>query len=203
MRLIVDALACARSGRQLFEGLSFTAGPGDLIAVVGRNGAGKSSLIAILAGLLAPEAGAARLDGAEAETTPGEEAHLLAHRDALKPSLTAGEILAFWREALGRPWRTPEEALEAVGLDGIADIPCGYLSAGQKRRVALARLLVSRRPIWLLDEPTAALDAGAQAMLARLMRVHLEAGGLIVAATHGDLGLAPSATIRIGREDGA
>lgn len=197
-RLLAENLACRRSGRLIFEGLSFTLQPGEAIALTGRNGAGKSSLIAILCGRLRPDGGSIRLEGVEDEADLAEISHLVGHRDGLKTALTARENLAFARDVLGDPAATPDEALAAVGLGHAAALPAGYLSAGQRRRVALARLLVSRRPYWLLDEPLSALDTASQAMVAGLMRDHLAEGGAILAATHGPLGIEGARDVRIG-----
>jgi heme exporter protein A len=184
----VEDLACRRSGRLIFEGLSFRVRAGEALAVTGRNGAGKSTLLAALAGQLRPDRGRIRAEGlGDAPLT--EHLHLVAHRDALKASLTAGENLAFARDLLGAHRLGPREALDRVGLAHADRIPVGYLSAGQRRRVALARLLVAHRPLWLLDEPTSALDAGSQATLAALMREHLAGGGLLIAATHQAIGI--------------
>jgi heme exporter protein A len=192
-----EALACRRGGRLIFDGLSFRLTNGEAIALTGRNGAGKSSLIAMLCGRLRPEAGAIRLDGFD-DAPLAEAAHLVGHRDGLKTALTASENLHFAQDVLGAPGLNPAEALAGVGLPHVGALPVGYLSAGQRRRVALARLLVSARPLWLLDEPLAALDAGSQAMLAGLMQAHLAAGGAILAATHGPLGLDGARELRIG-----
>jgi heme exporter protein B len=200
VRLSVDRLACRRAGRLIFRDLSFSVGPGEALAVTGRNGAGKSSLLAILAGRLQPEEGAAAAEEAGERGLP-ECLHFVGHRDGLKTALTAQENLAFARDFLGDPAFPPEEALEAVGLAHAARIPVGYLSAGQRRRVALSRLLVAHRPLWLLDEPTSALDAASRDVLRGLMGDHLAAGGLIVAATHQDLGI-DARTIRMGRDPG-
>ncbi|WP_336814603.1 heme ABC exporter ATP-binding protein CcmA [Bosea sp. MMO-172] len=197
-RLLAENLACRRSGRLIFEGLSFTLQPGEAIALTGRNGAGKSSLIAMLCGKLRPDGGNIRLEGAEDEADLAEVSHLVGHRDGLKTALTARENLAFARDVLGDAAATPDEALAVVGLGHAAELPAGYLSAGQRRRVALARLLVSRRPYWLLDEPLSALDTASQAMVAGLMRDHLAEGGAILAATHGPLGIEGAREVRIG-----
>ena len=197
LALDAENLACRRGGRLIFEGLAFRLGNGEAIALTGRNGAGKSSLLAMLCGRLRPDAGMIRVEGA-AETPPVELIHLVGHRDGLKTALTGQENLAFAQALLGDPALSPEEALAGVGLPHVAALPVGYLSAGQRRRVALARLLVSRRPFWLLDEPMAALDLAAQAMLTRLMRDHLARGGAILAATHGPLGLDGARELRIG-----
>jgi len=183
LRLSVRDLACRRSGRLVFAGLGFDLGPGDALLVTGRNGAGKSTLLAILAGRLRAAGGRVMLNGAGEATLP-ERLHWIAHRDGLKTALSARENLAFAAAMLGEERFAPHDALERVGLPHVADMPVAYLSAGQRRRVALARLLVAHRPIWLLDEPTSALDATSQEMLYSLMREHRAAGGIIIAATH-------------------
>ena len=153
-----------------------------------------------IAGFLPLAAGAFALEGGASEASIGEQAHYLGHVDALKGALTAGENLAFWAGALGGDsssgvWRG---ALQRLGLAHVADFPVRALSAGQKRRVALARLLVAPRPLWLLDEPTTALDAAAQGLFAGIMREHVGAGGLLVAATHAPLGLDNATTLQLG-----
>lgn len=190
-------LACKRGERLIFAGISFTLDPGEALVLTGRNGAGKSSLIGLILGQIAPAAGQILLTG-DAERPIGESCHHLGHRDGLKGRLTALENLDFARTILGDPRLEARAALAVVGLEGAGDIPAGYLSAGQKRRVALARLLVSARPLWLLDEPTAALDAPSQAILSRMMQAHLRGGGLIVAATHQPLDLPGSRQITLG-----
>lgn len=197
MRLSGRGVKCVRGGREVFSGLDFEASSGEVLAVTGPNGSGKTSLLRLIAGLLIPAEGAISLDGAGAELTLGEQAHYLGHRDALKPALTVAENLQFWRDFLGGELADAGESLAAVGLDHAAHLPAAYLSAGQRRRLSLARLLAVRRPLWLLDEPTAALDAGGQGLLAGLMRDHLVRGGLIVAATHTPLGI-EARELRIG-----
>ena len=197
MRLLASGLTCVRGGREVFSALTFEAAESELLAVTGRNGAGKTSLLRLVAGLLLPAAGSLALEGGDAELTLPEQAHYLGHRDALKPALSVLENLQFWRDFLGGEPSDPSQSLEAVGLAHAAHLPAAYLSAGQRRRLSLARLLAVRRPVWLLDEPTAALDAAGQDMFAALMRQHLATGGLIVAATHAPLGLA-SRELRIG-----
>ncbi len=195
--LSAENLACRRGGRLIFEGLAFRLHPGEAIALTGRNGAGKSSLLAMLCGRLRPEAGTIRVEGAP-DATVVELSHLVGHRDGLKTALSAQENLAFAQALLGDAALSPADALAKVGLPHVAALPVGYLSAGQRRRVALARLLVARRPFWLLDEPMSALDTAAQAMLSALMREHLAQGGAILAATHGPLGLDGVRDVRIG-----
>jgi heme exporter protein A len=189
MRLSGRGVKCVRGGREVFSGLDFETAAGESLAVTGPNGAGKTSLLRLIAGLLMPAEGAIALDGGEAELTLAEQAHYLGHRDALKPALSVMENLSFWRDFLGGEVFDAGQSLAAVGLDHAAHLPAAYLSAGQRRRLSLARLLAVRRPLWLLDEPTAALDAAGQGLFAGLMRDHLARGGLIVAATHGPLGI--------------
>jgi heme exporter protein A len=197
MRLLGSGVRCVRGGRDVFSGLDFQASTGELLAVVGRNGSGKTSLLRLIAGLLTLAGGSIVLEGGESELTLAEQAHYLGHRDALKPALSVMENLAFWRDFLGGDRFDAAKSLATIGLDHAAHLPAGYLSAGQRRRLSLARLIAVRRPLWLLDEPTAALDAAGQDMFTGLMRDHLAHGGLIVAATHAPLGL-DARELRIG-----
>ena len=198
MRLVASDLACVRGGRQVFSGVGFAVDAGEALMVTGPNGAGKSSLLRLIAGLVGVAGGGIALDGGDGELTIGEQAHYLGHQDALKSSLSVEENLAFWASVLGDGTARVGTALAAVGLDGLARLPAIYLSAGQRRRLSIARLIAIARPIWLLDEPTSGLDASGQAMLADLMRAHLAAGGLILAATHGPIGLDGATELRLG-----
>ncbi|TCU62920.1 heme exporter protein A [Bradyrhizobium sp. R2.2-H] len=197
MRLSGHGLRCVRGGREVFAGLEFAAASGEAVAVTGRNGSGKTSLLRLIAGLLVPAAGTIALDGGGAELTVPEQCHYLGHRDALKPALSVAENLVFWADFLGGERSDAAESLAKVGLDHATHLPAGFLSAGQRRRLSLARLLAVHRPVWLLDEPTNALDVAGQDMFGSLMREHLAAGGLIVAATHAPLGI-ESRELRIG-----
>jgi heme exporter protein A len=197
MRLSAVDLACHRGGRDVFAGLSFAVASGEALTVTGRNGAGKSSLLRTVIGLARITHGRLDLEGGEPELTIAEQAHYLGHQDALKPSLSVGENLSFWTGFLGAPQADVRPALDAVGLDELADLPAAYLSAGQRRRLSIARLLAVKRPIWLLDEPTSTLDTSAQERLAGFMRTHLTEGGLILAATHGSLGLGVTQELRL------
>jgi heme exporter protein A len=199
LALTARELACVRGGRQVFRDLSFSLGAGEALTVSGPNGAGKSSLLRLIAGLLRPAAGLIRLDGGEPELTLGEHVHYLGHLDALKPSLSVSENLAFWIGLLGGGSAAAAlAALGAVGLDRLEALPALYLSAGQRRRLSLARLIAVERPIWLLDEPASALDAAGQAMLGDFMSRHLAAGGLILAAAHGPSGIEGARELRLG-----
>jgi heme exporter protein A len=189
MRLIADELACDRGGRQVFRSLSFALSSGEAMVVSGRNGAGKSSLLRMIAGLVRIAAGRLTLDGGERDTPLAEQCHYLGHQDAMKPSLTVRENLRFWTEFFGAHHNAVESALQAVDLTPLTDLPAAYLSAGQRRRLSIARLVAVRRPIWLLDEPTSTLDSPSQKKLAELMQSHLAGGGMLVAAAHGPIGL--------------
>lgn len=197
MQLSGHGVACVRGGREVFAGLDFEAVAGEAVAVVGRNGSGKTSLLRLIAGLLVPAGGRIALEGGDGELTLPEQCHYLGHRDALKPALSVAENLAFWADFLGGERLDAAESLATVGLDHATHLPAGFLSAGQRRRLSLARLLTVRRPVWLLDEPTNALDTAGQDMFGGLMRQHLAHGGLIIAATHAPLGI-ESRELRIG-----
>ena len=198
MRLSASNLACVRGSREIFRNVNFNLSSGHALAVVGPNGAGKSSLLRMIAGLLRAESGRLEFDGGDPELTIPEQAHYLGHQDALKPSLSVAENLTFWARYLGNGSASATGPLDTVGLAAIPDLPAGYLSAGQRRRLSIARLLAVRRPIWLLDEAAAALDQAAQARLIDLMRTHLAGGGLILAATHAPLGLDGVQELRLG-----
>jgi heme exporter protein A len=190
MRLVADNLTLARGSRRLIEGLSFALDAGEALVLTGPNGVGKTTLLRAIAGFIPPEAGTIRLEGAPyGDAAIGEQAHYVGHANGVKPGLTVRENARFWMQFLGGKRDAVERALESLHLDDLAEVPAGYLSAGQKRRLGLARLLLAERPLWLLDEPTAALDVASQALLAGLMQRHLDGGGALVAATHGPLGL--------------
>jgi heme exporter protein A len=197
MRLSGRGVRCVRGGREVFSDLDFEASSGGALAVVGPNGSGKTSLLRLIAGLLAPADGSIALEGGEDELTLAEQSHYLGHRDALKPALSVSENLRFWRDFLGGATSDPAENLAIVELDHAARLPAAYLSAGQRRRLSIARLLTVRRPVWLLDEPTNALDTAGQKLFSTLMGDHLASGGLIIAATHMPLGIA-ARSLRVG-----
>jgi heme exporter protein A len=200
MRLTAWDLTIERGGRRVISGLSFEAAAGLGVLVTGPNGAGKTSLLRALVGFLPIEAGGFALEGGDADRTVGEHAHYLGHADGVKGALTAGENLAFVAATLGgdSSRAAQREALSTLGLSHVIDFPARLLSAGQRRRVALARLLIAKRPLWLLDEPTTALDVAAQAALAAIIRTHLNDGGILVAAVHASLGLDCAQELRLG-----
>lgn len=192
VELHVEDLAARRGEDLIFHDISFVLRAGEALVVTGPNGSGKSTLLRALSGLLPSETGRVWLEGSVSPNL-AESSHYLGHRNAMKRELTVSENLVFWRDFMGDSAEghglPVDVAIEALGLSGIGHLPFGYLSAGQQRRMAMARLLVAFRPVWLLDEPTAALDASADRMFAGLVRDHLEKGGIAVAATHQPLGI--------------
>ena len=207
MKLSGVDLTCIRGGRHVFSGVSFSVAAGKALVLTGPNGAGKSSLLRMIAGLIHPVAGRLAVEGGDPELSVGEQAHYVGHLDPLKPALTVTENLMFWARflngradgAMSAMTVMMERSLDAVGLADLAQLPAGYLSAGQRRRLSLARVLAVPRPIWLLDEPTTALDAASQDRLRHVMHDHLARGGIVVAATHGPLGLDEAGQLRLGK----
>lgn len=194
MRLVAEGLSARRGEDLIFQDISFEIASGEALVVKGANGSGKSTLLRVLAGLLPVEKGSVNLlAAAQPVERLSEAAHYLGHRNAMKRELTVDENLSFWKaffgDFAGGAGVSVDEAAESVGLGGIVHLPFGYLSAGQQRRMAMAKLLVAWRPVWILDEPTAALDAAAETMFAGLVTAHLARGGIAIAATHQPLGL--------------
>jgi heme exporter protein A len=198
LRLVADRLACERVGRRLFEALSFQLAAGEALLLTGPNGSGKTSLLRLIAGFLPPAAGVIELEG-ERERSLGELCHYVGHLNAIKTALTVRENLAFWADYLAGDRRHLAEAISGMGLAPLAEIPAGLLSAGQKRRLALARLRVAHRPLWLLDEPSVSLDSDGADLLRDLVEHHLAQGGLAVIATHTALHLRHASEIRLGK----
>jgi heme exporter protein A len=201
--LVAEGLVCRRGERLVFARLSFRLPAGGALVVTGANGSGKSSLLRLVAGLFAPIAGRFLWGAAPLAadlTAHHARLHYVGHLDALKPAMTPREMLAFSAALRGQP-SSPEPALEralaAFALDAIADWPCRWLSAGQRRRVALARLLVAPAPLWLLDEPTAGLDADSQARLEQIIATHRAAGGMVMLATHAPIALDAAASLSL------
>jgi len=199
MRLIAENLGGERGGETVFANVGFALDKGEALIVTGPNGSGKSTLLRIVAGLLPVAAGKVLVEGGgEAFPTVASASHYLGHLNAMKTALSVEENLGFWRAFQGEPGLGVEEALETVALGGLGHLPFGYLSTGQRRRASIAKLLVSRRPVWLLDEPTAGLDKASEERFAGLMRGHLGEGGILVAATHLPLGLEGAKVLGMG-----
>lgn len=196
--LTIDDLTLTRGDRTLFEGLSFKVAAGEAVALTGANGAGKTSLLRAIAGFIRPGRGgidfAGTPDAAEARSAG---LHFVGHQDGLKPTRTAWEELLFQVRWTGGSQASAWQACEAFGLQPLLDLEIRKLSAGQRRRVALARLVGSPRSLWLLDEPLSPLDAARRAAFGGLMRSHLDGGGMILAAVHDPLPLA-SRSVEIG-----
>jgi len=191
--LRVEALSIVRGDRVLFADLAFAAQPGDYVEVRGANGAGKTSLLRAIAGFLRPHAGAIHVEGAE---EPALALHYLGHLNGLKPNLNVRAHVRFWAELFGA--RAEGDVVERIGLTRQAELPVRALSQGQARRLALARLLAAPRPIWLLDEPSAALDVQGRSFVSDLISVHCRNGGIILAAVHEPLGPTPTHAVTIG-----
>lgn len=191
--LRVEALTLSRGGRALFEDLSFAADPGAYVEVQGSNGSGKTSLLRAIAGLLRPRSGVIAIDGVD---EPSIALHYIGHANALKREAKVREHLHYWAGLFGG---APSEdfASKMLDLGRVLNLPVRVLSQGQARRLALARLIVAPRPIWLLDEPAAALDASGKAVLNELIASHRASGGIVVAAVHEPLGAPPSQTLRV------
>jgi heme exporter protein A len=185
-------LTCARGERLVFSGLGFEIGPGEALVLEGRNGSGKTSLLRLMAGLARPESGRIGWDGGDLRDDP--EAHAartryVGHLDAVKPQLTVLENIGFWAALHGGDGASARNGLAAFGLDALVNAPARYLSAGQRRRLALARLTAAPATLWLLDEPTIALDRGSVAALMQALAAHLDGGGMAAIATNVDLAL--------------
>ncbi|MDJ0512339.1 MAG: heme ABC exporter ATP-binding protein CcmA [Methyloceanibacter sp.] len=200
--LEAHGIACDRGGRRLFEGLSFSLGPGDGLLVQGPNGTGKTSLMRQIASLLPLAAGEISVAGAGDDTPPAELCHYVGHLNGVKASLTVRENLTFWTAYLqGSPGDSIDAALGVFGLTQIADIPAAFLSAGQKRKLALSRLFACPRPVWLLDEPSVSLDVASVKTLGNAIEAHSQAGGIAIVSTHVPLGGGFTHTLDLHRLD--
>ncbi len=198
MRLVADQISAMRAGRTVLSGVSFALSDGQGLLLTGPNGSGKTTLLRVIAGFLPPAAGAVRLEGA-ADDDVSANAHFIGHLPQTKAGLTVRENLDFEAEFQGRgSGEVVDTAMARLGLADLSDIRAGYLSAGQRRRVALARLLVAKRPIWLLDEPSVSLDQASTGVLAALIGEHRAKGGLVIAATHIPLGLTDAGELKLG-----
>lgn len=193
-KIRVEALSLARGGRVLFEGLSFAAEPGAYVEIRGGNGAGKTTLLRTLAGYLKPRAGQIALEPAE---EPALAIHFVGHQNGLKPTVSVASHLNYWAGLFGGAI-DKSIAAKKLGLSALLERPARTLSQGQARRLSLSRLVLAPRPIWLLDEPAAALDTNGKAMLASIIDAHRADGGLVLAAVHEPLGPTPSHTLTVG-----
>jgi heme exporter protein A len=198
MHLTAEGLTCIRGGRQLFRDLGFTLASGELLLVTGPNGAGKSSLLRLVAGFLRPAAGRIAFEPEDGRPL-AEAVHYVGHLDGVKAAFTVAENLEFVRSFL-RAGAAEGDGLMRLGLEALADVPAMDLSAGQRRRLALARLVVAPRPIWLLDEPTTALDGAGRSTLADLVSVHRSQGGMAILATHEPGSMNATREIRLGAD---
>lgn len=196
MELKAQDLTCERGGRIVFRNVSLSLKPGQLMQLTGPNGSGKSSLLRLIAGLNEAQVGSVTLEGGEADLTIGQQAHYVAHQEPVKSALGVSENLIFWRDFLGGG--NVDDALEAFDLSRLASYPAGLLSAGQKRRLALARIVLVPRVLWLLDEPTVGLDTSSLDRFVKVMAAQLDQGGMIIAATHVPLGREPDLRLDLG-----
>jgi len=191
---------CIRGERQVLRGVGFSLASGHALLLKGVNGAGKSTLLRLMAGLMRPVAGSINWDGSDIADDPAEHNRrmvYIGHADAVKPALSVLENATFWAELAGGVGMTASDALDALGIGHLADLPARYLSAGQRRRVTLTRMLTSGAALWLLDEPTTALDAATSDALSKLIDAHLASGGMTAISTHTDLGLAQAETLTL------
>ncbi len=208
MLLIAENLVLSRGGRTVIDGLSLRLSNGEALLLTGANGTGKTTLLRALAGFLPPAVGEIRIENENDDRELGELCHFVGHLDGIKPHLTAVENLAFWAAYLdgdssGNGGDRLACALNKFGLAALADVPAGYLSAGQKRRLALSRLAAAHRPLWLLDEPTASLDAASVTLLIDAVNAHRADGGLVIAATHLPLAFENAKEVRLGPKEKA
>jgi len=197
-RLQARDVAGARGGRLVIEGVTLNVGPGEAVILRGENGAGKTTLLRLFAGLAAPATGEISIDTDEGSAAPCDATVFAGHLDGAKGPLTVAENLAFWARLYGASPQGLNSAAARMGLAGLEERPASALSAGQRRRLGLARVLLSGRPIWLLDEPTASMDAGAASQVAAAIAEHRGAGGAVVIATHDPMPTPGAAAFRIG-----
>jgi heme exporter protein A len=200
--IAIDGLSVSRGARRLFDGLSLEVKAGEAVMLVGANGAGKTSLLRAIAGLLRPDSGAVSFLASDGQVLDPDEArshglHFVGHHDGLKTQRKAGEEFAFWADWMGGSEEGRTAAIDSYDLKPLLDLDVRVLSAGQRRRLALSRLKAAPRSLWLLDEPLAPLDARWRAAMGLEMAHHLQGGGLILAAAHDPLPV-PHRTVEVG-----
>ena len=196
--LKIENLTCIRGGREVFKDISFEINSGQALQITGLNGSGKTSLLRIIAGLIRFPSGQISYTGCNGEANLSKFCHYFGHSDSIKPALTVSENLNFWRSIMGNQIETISNSLETLGLSHLEKISASYLSAGQKKRLSLARLLVNKRPIWLLDEPTTSLDSAAMNTLTTIMTDHINSGGILLVTTHSPLNLINAKELLLG-----
>ncbi len=201
MKLTVKNLCVNRAGRRIVSAVSFSLRAGEALVVTGPNGSGKSTLLRAVAGLLPIADGNATLEGCEDDPLR-EHCHYLGHQNGLKPALTARENLDFWQHFLGSPDSSAKEAFEQLDLSHALDLPVGYLSAGQQRRVAIARLLMTKKAIWIVDEPTTGLDKASAKLFTGIAKSYCASGGILIAATHLPLGIGKTKSLELAPHKG-
>lgn len=197
MKLVAENLSVNRGIKRVVENLSFEIDQGEALIVTGENGAGKSTLLRAIAGLLPIDGGSVSLQGGKEELLLREQCHYLGHQNGLKTALTVKENLEFWQRFSGELDFSIQEALEIVDLAHTLDLAVGYLSTGMKRRIAIAKLLITRKQIWVVDEPTAGLDGGSSKMFIDICSAFCADGGILIAATHLPLSLKKSKSLHL------
>ena len=197
--IAAHSISCRRGGRTLFTDLTFAVPPGEALFVSGPNGAGKTSLLRMLAGLLPLAAGRFSLDP-DSDTPLPELCHYIGHASAVKSALSVAENLAFWADYLGGARDGTDAALDVFGLEPLAHLPAALLSAGQRRKLALSRVFVAKRPVWLLDEPSVSLDLASVKLLDRAIAAHLKDGGIAIVASHTPLKVKFAHALALGAE---
>ncbi|MBL1405178.1 MAG: heme ABC exporter ATP-binding protein CcmA [Rhizobiales bacterium] len=197
MKLVAETISVNRGIKRVVQDLSFEVEQSEALIVTGENGAGKSTLLRAIAGLLPLDSGSVDLQGGKEELLLREQCHYLGHQNGLKTALSVKENLEFWQNFSGEPDFAIQETLEIVGLAHTLDLPVGYLSTGMKRRIAIAKLLITRKQVWIVDEPTAGLDGASSKMFIDICSAFCDDGGILIAATHLPLDLKKTKSLHV------